>query len=214
MGQLKMKTPTQNRVKSTRPRPARDFYETPFGLAYYYMKEFLHPTTDKPFILDAGAGTGIWGKAARNLFPKAYIMGVDLSEKPDLFDLSPYYNEWVLEDYLNIDADIIDPDIIIGNPPYSLAEPFIRKSLELLGEYGQLHFLLRLNFLGSQKRMSGIWKEYPPEFVTVSPRRPSFFSTKEGSKTTDAIEYAIFQWNNFKSKPVYPKIRWFDWNYD
>lgn len=73
-------------------------------------------------------------------------------------------------------------DLAVGNPPYKLAQEFTDQALKLCRE---VCFLLRLNFLGSQKRAP--WLREHPADVFVLPKRPSF--TGNG---TDAIEYAWF----------------------
>lgn len=73
-------------------------------------------------------------------------------------------------------------DVIITNPPFSLAMPIIRKSLEL-ADY--VVMLLRLNYVGSSDR-TPFFKEFMPD-IYVIPERPSFDG--EGA---DSIEYAWF----------------------
>lgn len=79
-------------------------------------------------------------------------------------------------------------DLIITNPPYSLAFEFIQRALDLVVPGGLVVFLLRLNFLGSIKRAEFL-RNHPPS-VYVSPKRPSFVG-----KGTDATEYAWFIWS-------------------
>lgn len=74
-------------------------------------------------------------------------------------------------------------DVAFGNPPFSLAMPFIERCMELAC---QTFLLLRINFLGSQKRCA-FMREHTPN-VYVLPNRPSF--TGHG---TDATEYAWFE---------------------
>ncbi len=76
-------------------------------------------------------------------------------------------------------------DVCIGNPPYSLAKEFVDRAL---GCSRVVAFLLRLNFLGSQKRAA--WLREQPPSVYVLPRRPSFTDDNK----TDATEYAWFVW--------------------
>ena len=78
-------------------------------------------------------------------------------------------------------------DLIITNPPFSLALEFLQKSLS---EADTVIYLLRLNFLGSQKRRA-FWQANRPSHVLVLSKRPSF--TDDGS--TDSIEYAWFCWD-------------------
>jgi len=77
-------------------------------------------------------------------------------------------------------------DLVLTNPPYGLALEFVeRAAKELPGACRA--FLLRLNFLGSQKR--AVFHRANPCDVYVLPKRPSF--TNGG---TDATEYAWFVW--------------------
>lgn len=75
-------------------------------------------------------------------------------------------------------------DVIISNPPFSLAMDVIRKSLELADFVAML---LRLNFFGSAER-TPFFKEFMPDTYVI-PERPSF-----DGKGTDSIEYAWFVW--------------------
>jgi len=89
-------------------------------------------------------------------------------------------------DYLKL-KNIVGLNIILTNPPYSLALKFLEKSL---GEAKTVIYLLRLNFLGSQKRHK-FWSLNPPTHLFVLSKRPSF--TEDGN--TDSTEYAWFAWD-------------------
>jgi hypothetical protein len=102
-------------------------------------------------------------------------------------------------------------DLIITNPPFSKALEFLEKSLK---EAKTVIYLLRLNFLASQKRRE-FWSTYPPDHIFVLSTRPCFVwkcKTKGckkkypvGTKVcscggkvgpgTDATEYAWFVWD-------------------
>lgn len=60
---------------------------------------------------------------------------------------------------------------IVTNPPYSLAEDFIRRAWQEAPN-SDAAFLLRLNFLGAQKRAA--FHRRRPADVFLLPRRPSF----------------------------------------
>jgi hypothetical protein len=79
------------------------------------------------------------------------------------------------------------PDLIITNPPYSLALPFIERAIAEMAPCGIAAFLTRLNFLGSQKR-AAFHKKHPADIYVLS-QRPSF--TGGG---TDATEYCWMVW--------------------
>lgn len=82
-------------------------------------------------------------------------------------------------------------DLIVTNPPFSLAEEFLTKSLSE-SEADCVVYLLRLNYMGSKKRLD-FWKENPPKKIIVLSKRPSF-----SGKGTDATEYAWFCWGNIE----------------
>lgn len=61
-------------------------------------------------------------------------------------------------------------DLIVTNPPYSLALAFLQKAI--VSGAREIAMLLRLNFLSSGKRAK-FWREHPCD-VLVLPKRPSF----------------------------------------
>jgi hypothetical protein len=86
-------------------------------------------------------------------------------------------------------------DLILTNPPFSLAQEFIDHS----NKHAQTVFmLLRLNYLGAIKRYEW-WVKQPPTALYVLSKRPSF--TGSG---TDATDYAWFVWD--KSGRITPGI--------
>lgn len=80
-------------------------------------------------------------------------------------------------------------DGVITNPPFSLAQEFIERSLS---EVRFSAYLLRMNFMGSQKRCAWWCGREPTHLFTLADR-PSFTGT--GS---DATEYAWFVWDYLK----------------
>jgi len=99
--------------------------------------------------------------------------------------LRKFTNKVTTGDFLKLEPD--GPrayDVIITNPPFSLAMSVIKKSLEL-SDY--VAVLLRLNFIGTTDR-TPFFKEFMPD-IYVIPERPSFDG--EGA---DSIEYAWFVW--------------------
>lgn len=96
-----------------------------------------------------------------------------------------------------------DVDLIITNPPFSIAKEFIDHSLELCNT---CIMLLRINYLGSISRHEW-WKKQPPTAMFVLSKRPSFTG-----KGTDATDYAWFVWDKTDRIPrgvhfVYPPTK-------
>jgi hypothetical protein len=97
--------------------------------------------------------------------------------------LRKFTNKTTIGDFLKWEAQGPNPyNVIITNPPFSLALAIIKKSLEL-SDY--VAMLLRLNFIGSTDR-TPFFREFMPD-IYVIPERPSFDG--EGA---DSIEYAWF----------------------
>lgn len=63
-------------------------------------------------------------------------------------------------------------DLVITNPPYSLAQECILRSRTALTTMGEVAMLLRLNFLSGLKRIE-FWRTNPAD-VFVLPKRPSY----------------------------------------
>jgi len=192
--------------KQTSERPKNDFYPTPYELAYEMVieKAGIRPT----YALDPGCGYGVFGHAIRDGYPhseKTVIHGVDLEKREWMNGINPYSS------FYNKDFSIFNSyflyDLIIGNPPYSHAEMFIRKSRELLSDNGRIVFLLKLAFLESKKRCRGLWQEFPPTEVSVLAGRPSFNNT---GKTND-YAFAVFIWD-MQDRDHETVLTWFDWN--
>ncbi len=91
-------------------------------------------------------------------------------------------------------------DIIATNPPYSIAEEFIRKSLRILHPSGVAVFLLRIGFAGSIKRMP-LFRERPPVEIGEFVRRFSF-----DGKGTDYTDYCLFFWVGDALDKVYRQM--------
>jgi len=201
-------------LKSERPRREYDFYETPAELVdasinRLWLDEQIIPIYN---YLDPGCGNGIWGNILCYHVPDANIIGIDINlPDKDIMGYDTAYDILYDRDYLEYDV-YNEYDLIAGNPPYSLAEEFVRKSFELLRKGGYIFFLLRLAFLESKKRHFGLFSEFPPKRVYVLSRRPSFFSSNGKTKTTDALSYAMFLWQEgWKGKT---ELDWLYWEYE
>lgn len=84
------------------------------------------------------------------------------------------------------------PDIIISNPPFSLAVEFVQHSLKLVRPGGFVIFLQRLNFFGSQTRKP-FWDKNMPMAHYIHHERMGFIPSRPSA--TDSIEYAHFVWH-------------------
>lgn len=88
-------------------------------------------------------------------------------------------------------TDDDEHDVIITNPPFSLAQEFVDQGL---GRSRELWLLLRLNFLGAQCRRDWWSDGRAPNALFVLSDRPKFAKNANGKLGSDGCEYAWFYW--------------------
>lgn len=143
-------------------RREADFYSTPiksFEPIIPMIRKLNVP------VFEPAQGDGRLVEAMQNAGVRAF--GEDISTGKDFFQRFDYH------------------PCIVTNPPFSLAQEFCDHAIK---HADHVFMLLRLNFLGSQKR-KGWWKSNPPSALFVLSERPDF--TGGGG---DACDYAWFYW--------------------
>ena len=180
-----------NRSKGKRKKD--DTYNTPDALALECARVLLTLPIQAPrTILEPSVGGGAFERAAATVWPKATIETIDVVKSCDATYTMPFEKFG--------DGDF---DLILGNPPYSLAEQHVRHALTLLAPGGVLAFLLRTAFKESKKRLV-FWEQHPhrTEFQVVP--RPSFVG-----KGSDATCYSWFVWQKgYRERPI---CSWLEW---
>lgn len=153
-------------------RIPNDEYQTPFESIYPILYEINWDNISN--VLEPCVGDG-------NIIEAIY--NVTIPENDVL--ITNYYDIKNGQDYLQTQNEIKEYDLIITNPPFSLALEFLQKSLK---EAKTVIYLLRLAFLESNKRKE-FWNlnQHQLSHLFVLSKRPSF--TGEG---TDATAYGWF----------------------
>lgn len=161
-------------------RNKSDFYTTPEDVIINLLN---HHKLSGNIILEPCAGNGNVSKIIKQTYPKIQIDQIEIrpEEKKNL----QQYGNVFIDDFLNWKPKI-KYSTIITNPPYSLAQEFVEKSLKIADE---VIMLLRLAFLESKKRYE-FWQQNPVNYLYILSQRPSFTG-----KGTDATAYAWFVWN-------------------
>lgn len=162
-------------------RRAHDFYPTPKECVYSLLPELQIPRN--ACIWEPAAGTN----AIVNALKEAgyyYVFGTDIQSGVDFLDTN------------------IGADWIITNPPFTLAEQFIRHALELKVPFA---FLLKIQYWNSAKRKK-LFDEAPPQYIFPLTWRPDF--TGQGNSLMDMM-WCV--WTPGKSahtlyKPIYKRL--------
>lgn len=94
-------------------------------------------------------------------------------------------------DYLTYKPKVQEFDLIVTNPPFSLALEFLMKSLS---EAKTVAYLLRNNWLGSVERAE-FFQNNNPDYLWTIGKRPSFTMDDDGKWKTDACEYSWMIWD-------------------
>lgn len=164
-----------------------DYYKTPVPAIMDFLMEYFNDCPSdwsNCHILDPCAG-GVRGKEFMS-YPTA-LDNYNFPKQISTIDVREDSPAETICDYLR-HKPTYKPDIIITNPPFSLAIEIIKKALTEVKEGGLVIMLLRLNFFGSQSRYK-FWQENMPERCYVHSQRMKFTD-----KGTDSIEYMHCVW--------------------
>ena len=172
-------------------RKPYDFYATPVDVVKNFLNNYDLP---KGNILEPSAGNGNVIKALRDKGIQNNITAIEIREEEEN-NLNMLSDKVIIDNFLDWNPDK-DYDVIIGNPPYSIAREFMEKCFEIANENTVIIMLLRTAFLESKSRFE-FWQEHPVTELYVLSKRPSFTG-----KGTDATSYSWFVWDNRQSKQV------------
>lgn len=178
--------------KKNKEREALDYYSTPTEEVENILSMI---NIGEGTILEPCAGGGHMLKGIYNIFPDASVIATDIQDRECKDFEIKTGKEY---DFLSDSYPIKNIDYIIMNPPYSVIEPFVMKSLSIANK-GVL-MLGRLQFLEGENRFENIFSEYPPNDVYVYVDRISCY--KNGNiqeKMASAQAYAWFYWDLTKA---------------
>lgn len=178
--------------KITDENPNEEFF-TPELLSIAAMRKFrvTRPGFMPTSVLEPGCGLGSHLSAALEIYGPRHIKrlkGIDVVKR-DLGGLARA--EFEHGSFLWTDPYKETYDLIATNPPFSLAESFIRKAWLMLEDSGYGFFLCKYSIVASQSRKL-LWDEVNLVWSWVIRPRPSFTVTGKG---TDATEYCYILFN-------------------
>lgn len=159
------------------------------------VSEVIRPPTT---ILEPSAGDGAFVRAAKMMWP---IAGTELIAVEPLMAAreilqragAAEVSSVTLEQFVQAAPERVQrADLVIGNPPFTLAEKHIRLLMGLLKPGAHIVFLLRIGFYGAAERQA-FWEEFPEKWMFPVNPRPSYLG-EHGKGKTDGQEYAVFVW--------------------
>jgi hypothetical protein len=166
-------------------RIAEDAYMTP----EWSVRRFLEAWKPPPpgLLVEPAVGAGAIVRAARACGLLRPWLTFDIRDVAgEVLDLNTDHHTC---DFLALGPEHARDDVaaVITNPPYVLAEAFVRQCRSLY-RMAEIVMLLRLNFLGSRERVP-FWSAVGMPDLYQLPNRPDF--TGDGG---DSIEYSWFGW--------------------
>lgn len=168
-------------------RQPADSYPTPAWCVRRLLEAVGEDELPRGAWLEPCAGEGAIVEVIAERADSISVVEIDPAMRPGLVEAfrearrrppgspTPPPASFQIADYLTLPPPSKKYDVIITNPPYSLALDFVRKAA---AEAHHVAMLLRLNFLGSgvKSGRSDWLRQHPPD-VFVLPNRPSFVAS-------------------------------------
>jgi len=154
-------------------------------------------------ILEPCVGGGHIAKTIEDLNKGNKIDCIDLVDRG--------YPNTKVADFLTTPIDKLY-DVVITNPPFSLAQEFIEKSISIVKPSGIVCMFLKIQFLEGVKRKK-FFETYPPKYIYVFRQRMATWSNgdeldPDGKRWATTMCHAWYIWEkDFKGEPI---VRWLD----
>ena len=193
--------------KNNKEREALDYYATPPEQVYNILKELNIDFTNCSILEPCAGGghmiQGICSYLEDKNIQQFNLIVTDIQKREKIIDfLIKAGKEY---DFLSDSYPIQNIDYIIMNPPFSVIEPFVMKSLSIANK--GIIMLGRLQFLEGQKRYEKILKDFPPSEVYIYYDRISCYKNGKKILSGGVQAYAWFYWN-LTSEKKQPIIKW------
>lgn len=158
-----------------------DFYRTPEWCVRAIVRHIEIP--EGATVLDPACGDGAILDVIQDIRPDVRTVGIELDPSRAAI-ASRRHGIIGGADALALSALWWAADVVVMNPPFSLAMEFIERAIA----NAKLTICLqRLSWMSGQKR-TAFWRRHPAD-AYILPRRPSFTG-----KGTDAADYAWYAW--------------------
>lgn len=186
---------TSHAVMSQRVEPADspDDFPTPPWATRALLEHVLNGRKlSKLSCLEPACGAGHMSKVLQD-----YFKNVSSSD-------AYYYGYGNIKDYLEYPFEAKSHDWVITNPPFRLAEEFVKRSLNISRK--GVAILARTVFLESVGRFERIFKDNPPSIFAQFVERVPMVKGRLDKKASTATGYAWLIWEH--DQPTTPQLRW------
>lgn len=200
-------------LRAARDRNPFDAYLTPDALALAICRHLDVSCCIFPDgIIEPSAGKGAFVRAARAVWPTIPIAAIEIQTGYTKALKVAGANIVLIQRWEDVKGGHAalttyeGQHLVVGNPPYNLAQPHIEHALSIMRGGDWLAFLMRLSLLGSQKRAASLWTDAPLRYLIPIAERADFTG---GS--SDNSEYGVFVWQTgYKGRAeiVMPPISW------
>lgn len=186
-------------TSTTRNRIENDYYAT----AYESTKALMDVEQfNGNSYLEPCVGGGHIAEMIKEYYPNAQIYGYDLVDRG--------YKDTKVCNFLTYDFNGQTFDNVITNPPYSLAQEFLEKSMSVVKNNGKVAMFLKIQFLEGAKRRK-MFEKFPPKYIYVfskrqNPWRNGSPTDEKGKPWASTMCFAWFVWEKgFYGDPI---IKW------
>lgn len=198
MGKKTLTGTSLSGTSTTRERIENDYYATP----YESTKALLDNVEFTGDFLEPCVGGGHIIEVIKQYYPNKDICCMDIVDRG--------YEDTLVDNFLEHDFKGQKFNNIITNPPYSLAQEFLEKSMKIIDKNGKVAMFLKIQFLEGVKRKE-MFKKYPPKYIYVFTKRQNPWRNgksvdEKGKPWSSTMCFAWFIWEEgFNGEPV---VRW------
>jgi predicted RNA methylase len=213
MGQYSKKGLYAGYDKNNKEREALDYYATPPSEVENILTQLRLPgQVSNLLILEPSCGGGHMMEGIVNYFPMAEKRGTDIQERENPFLESHQanfteYHYGKEYDFLSDDYPYESADLVIMNPPFKVATPFILHGLDIAQE--MLIVFGRTKLVESKGRYEEIFENYPPTAIYQYIDRVACGKNGDFENTNGIEAHAWFIWDKHKmEKPYVTEFHW------
>ena len=164
-------------AQKTHKRKEADFYPTPPDVTEVLLR-FLNLPRDTS-VWEPASGDGAMARIIERHCDT--VIATDLRDEPTVYGRPGC-------DFLSESSDTFQVDWIITNPPFNLAEDFIRKSLSVTSNVAML---LKSQYWHAARRLS-LFEAHPPAWVLPLTWRPAFLEKERGSSPLMDVIWVVW----------------------